>query len=157
MLSLRRAPDPRTTDAIVVLTGGAGRIPHGLALLRKGAAKRMLISGADPSVRPNELAAEYKVPRRLFACCIDLGTEAVDTRSNADETTRWIRERGYRSVRLVTAEWHMPRARMELARVLGDDVEVIGDPVQSNAPFGMMVREYNKYLVRRVALWIGYA
>jgi uncharacterized SAM-binding protein YcdF (DUF218 family) len=116
----------------------------------------MLISGADSRVKPGELAAEYKVPRRLFACCIDLGYEAVDTRSNADETARWLATHRYRSVRLVTAEWHMHRARMELASALTQDIDVIGDAVPSNPPFGMLVREYNKYLVRRVALWIGY-
>lgn len=157
MLSLRGEPDPRRTDAIVVLTGGAGRIPRGLTLLQEGAARRMLISGADPSVRPGELAAEYRVPRRLFACCIDLGNEAVDTRSNADETAAWVRQRGYRSVRLVTAEWHMPRARLELTHALGDGVEVVGDPVPSDPPFAMLVREYNKYLVRYAALLAGYA
>ncbi|URW77035.1 YdcF family protein [Sphingomonas donggukensis] len=157
MLSLKGIPDARRTDAIVVLTGGAGRIPHGLALLEDKAAKRMLISGADPSVRPSELAAAYKVPRRLFTCCIDLGKEAVDTRSNGEETAAWVRSHKYTSVRLVTAEWHMPRARLELTKALGDGVEVIGDPVPSNPAFGMLVREYNKYLVRRAAFLVGYA
>lgn len=157
MLSLPKPAAPRTTDAIVVLTGGAGRIPRGLALMEDKAAKRMLVSGADPSVRPAELAAEYRAPRRLFACCIDLGHEAVDTRSNAEETAAWVRGRRYRSVRLVTDDWHMPRARLELTNALGDAVEVVSDAVATNPTFGMLVREYNKYLVRRVALLVGYA
>ncbi len=156
MLTLERTAPPSRTDAIVVLTGGAGRIPRGLALMEDGMAKRMLISGAESTVKPNELAAANNASRRLFACCIDLGYEAVDTRSNADETARWVTSRKFRSVRLVTAEWHMHRARMELASVLDGKVTVIGDAVPSNPPFAMLVREYNKYLVRRVALWIGY-
>ena len=156
MLTLERPAPPEKTDAIVVLTGGGGRIPRGLKLMEDGMAKRMLISGADTRVKPGELAAEHGVPRRLFACCIDLGYEAVDTRSNADETARWLATHRYASVRLVTAEWHMHRARMELAAALTSPVTVIGDAVPSNPPFGMLVREYNKYLVRRVALWIGY-
>jgi uncharacterized SAM-binding protein YcdF (DUF218 family) len=156
MLALPGEKDARRTDALVVLTGGPGRIDHALRLLQDGAAKRMLISGADPSVRPNELAAEYRVPRRLFACCIDLGSEAVDTRSNAEETARWVRSNGYRSVRLVTADWHMPRSELELRYALDDAVEIIGDPVPTNPPFAMLVREYNKYLVRRAALLVGY-
>jgi uncharacterized SAM-binding protein YcdF (DUF218 family) len=157
MLSLPGGDDPRRTDAVVVLTGGPGRIDHALRLLQDGAAKRLLVSGADPSVRPNELAAEYRVPRRLFACCIDLGAEAVDTRSNAEETARWVRSHAYRSVRLVTADWHMPRAQLELRYALDDAVEIIGDPVTTNPTVTMLVREYNKYLVRRAALLIGYA
>lgn len=156
MFTLERPARPARTDAIVVLTGGAGRIPRGLKLMEDGMARRMLISGADSTVKPGELAAEYGVPRRLFACCIDLGYEAVDTRSNADETARWLSTHRYASVRLVTAEWHMHRARMELAAALTDPIEVVGDAVPSDPPFGMLVREYNKYLVRRVALWIGY-
>ncbi|MFD1789656.1 YdcF family protein [Sphingomonas floccifaciens] len=156
MLSLGKPAGSERTDAIVVLTGGAGRVARGLSLMEAGAAKRMLVSGADSSVRPNELAHEYRVSRRLFACCIDLGYEAVDTRSNAEETAAWLADRNFKSVRLVTTEWHMPRARMELAHALTTDVEVLGDAIPSDPPFGMLVREYNKYLVRSVALWMGY-
>ena len=145
----------RHTDAVVVPTGGKGRIPRGLALLAAGEAKRMLITGADPSVRPGELAAEHRVRPSLFACCIDLGHEAVDTRSNAEETAAWVRAHRYRSVRLVTSEWHMPRARMELRHALDDEVELVGDGVRSNPSLAMLVAEYNKFLVRRFALWFG--
>lgn len=156
LMSLGKPLDNRKTDAIVVLTGGSGRIDRGLAVLGKGDAKRMLVSGVDPDVRPVELAVQFKIDRRLMACCIDLGWQAVDTRSNADETAQWVQRHGYKSVRLVTTDWHMPRARMELANAIGGDVEVIGDAVRSgpNSPgWGVLFREYHKYLVRRIALW----
>lgn len=155
MLTLGRPLEGRRTDAIVVPTGGLGRIPRGIMLLQAGEAKRMLITGTDPEVRPAELAAAYKAPRRLFTCCIDLGQEAVDTRTNADETAAWVRHHGFTSVRLVTSEWHLPRAKLELTNALGDGVEVVGDAVPSNPKFGMLVIEYNKYLVRRAALLFG--
>jgi hypothetical protein len=111
MLTLGKPLDPGVkTDAIVVPTGGAGRIDRGIAVLSAKSARRMLITGTDPTVRPIELAVQYKTPPRLFRCCIDLGHDAVDTRSNADETAAWVRQRGYKSVRLVTADWHMARA-----------------------------------------------
>jgi uncharacterized SAM-binding protein YcdF (DUF218 family) len=153
--SLGRPLGARKTDAIVVPTGGPGRISRGIAVLKAGEAKRMLISGTAPDVRPIELALEYGVEPRWFACCIDLGQEAVDTRSNGDETAEWVRTHGFRSVRLVTAEWHMPRARLELTHALGPDVEVVGDAVVTHPRFGMLVREYNKYLVRRAAILFG--
>src|SRR3546814_10350716 len=56
------------------------------------------------SVRPIELAVEYKTRPAVFECCIDLGHEAVDTRSNAEETAAWVRDHRYRSVRLVTSD-----------------------------------------------------
>jgi uncharacterized SAM-binding protein YcdF (DUF218 family) len=155
MLSLGKPLDGRKTDAIVVLTGASGRIDRGLAVLRAGDARRMLVSGVDPDVKPGEFAAEYRIDRRLFASSVDLGWQAVDTRSNADETAKWVRRHGYRSVRLVTSDWHMPRARLELSNALGGHVEVIGDAVRSHPPFAMLFREYHKYLVRRVALLFG--
>lgn len=155
MLALPRPLGDVRTDAIVVPTGGSGRIDRGLALLRVGAARRMLVTGVAPEVRAGELAAEYHVPARLFACCVDLGQDAVDTRSNAQETARWVKLRGYRSVRLVTSDWHVPRARLELVSALGGDVTVIGDGVPSSPRFGLLLTEYNKLLLRRVAIWLG--
>ncbi len=157
MLALPQPLDPAVrTDAIVVPTGGPGRITRGLEILTAKSARRMLITGTAPDVRPHELAIANNAPPWLFACCVDLGHEAVDTRSNAEETAEWVRRHKYRSVRLVTADWHVPRARLELTHVLGNDVEVIGDAVRTNPPFGMLVREYNKYLVRRAAILVGY-
>lgn len=157
MLSLGKPLDPAVrSDAIVVPTGGAGRIDRGIALIRARSARRMLITGTDPTVRPIELAVQYKVPPRLFRCCIDLGHEAVDTRSNADETATWVRQRGYRSVRLVTADWHMARAKLELSNALDGDVDVIGDGVPTQPRFAMLLREYHKYLVRRIVLLTGF-
>lgn len=155
MLSLGRPLDDRKTDAIVVVTGGPGRIDRGLKVLRNGDAERMLVSGVDVDVRPVEFAVEYKIDRKLFACCIDLGWQAVDTRSNAEETAAWAKRHDFKSVRLVTTDWHMPRARMELAHALGNGVEIVGDGVRSVTGWRVLIREYNKYLVRRIALWLG--
>ncbi|WP_324748945.1 YdcF family protein [Sphingomonas sp. LY54] len=155
VVALPRPADDRQTDAIVVLTGAGGRVQRGLDLIQRGRAKRMLISGTARTVRPIELAERYDVDPALFKCCIDLGREAVDTRSNADETARWLEKRKLRTVRLVTTDWHMPRARFELSRQLGDGYELIGDAVQSNPSFRQLFTEYNKYLLRRAAVVVG--
>jgi len=147
--------DDERTDAIVVLTGGAKRIERGISLLRAGRADQMLISGVDRTVRPVELALRYDVPMALFECCIDLGNEAIDTRSNGAETARWVERHGHKSVRLVTTDWHMPRARFELRRALGPDVELRGDAVKSDPGLMALVTEYNKYLLRRGAVLVG--
>jgi uncharacterized SAM-binding protein YcdF (DUF218 family) len=142
------------TDGLVVLTGGAGRIDRGLALLEKGRAKRMLISGVDRTVRPVELAVQTGRDPHLFECCIDLGRESVDTRSNAEETARWLEKNKFRSVRLVTTDWHMPRAGFELSRRT-EDVEIIPDAIDSDPSFRQLFAEYNKYLLRRLAQPLG--
>lgn len=147
--------DKRRTDAIVVPTGGPGRIDRGIALMRAGAARRMLVTGVASGVRPVDLATEYRTSPALFACCIDLGREAVDTRSNAEETRDWVRRHGYTSVRLVTADWHLRRARLELTHALGPAIRVEGDGVPGAPRFLLLLAEYNKYLVRRAALWLG--
>ena len=155
-VTLADAADDRKTDAIVVLTGGAGRMARGLELLERGRATRMLVSGVASVVKPDELAAENDASRRLFAERVDLGKEAVDTRSNALETARWMQARGYKSMRLVTTDWHMTRARYELSRQLPPGIEIVADGVEGDASFRTLFAEYNKYLLRRIAVLLGY-
>jgi len=152
---LPKPADERVTDGIVVLTGGPNRIERGLDLVQRGKARRMLISGVDRTVRPGELVAQYHADERLFDCCIDLGRESVDTRSNGAETARWVQRKKFKSVRLVTTDWHMPRARFELSQQLGGDVSVLSDAVESNPSFRALFTEYNKYLLRRAAVIVG--
>ena len=116
----------------------------------------MLISGVDRRVRPHELAHAYHVPDALFAR-IDLGHESVDTHSNADETAQWVAAHHYRSIRLVTTDWHMRRARLELSRALGRGIAILPDAVPSEPGLEPLVREYNKYLLRRIASLTGYS
>lgn len=155
MLLLGEPAGAARTDAIVVPTGGAGRIDRGLALLRAKAARRMLVTGVGPGVRRVDLARTNRASPAIFACCVDLGSDAVDTRSNAAETSRWVRDHRYRSIRLVTSDWHMARARMELGEALDDGVTIVSDGVPTEPRLSLLVNEYNKLLLRRVALWLG--
>ena len=151
---LPRPAGEQRTDGIVVLTGGPGRLMRGVDLLRQGRAERLLISGVDRRVRPEEIAHAYGIPAAVMAR-IDLGSAAVDTRSNAGETARWIARHRYRSIRLVTTDWHMARARFELRRVLRG-VTLIPDAVPGEPGLLMLVTEYNKYLLRRGAALAGH-
>jgi len=150
----RPAGDERT-DAVVVLTGGSGRLERGFDMVERGLARRMLISGVERTVRPIELAAAYEVDPRLFECCILLGRESFDTRSNADEVARWVERRRIRSIRLVTNDLHMPRARYELRKRVGDELAILADAVPTNPDFGAIFIEYNKYLLGFAADLIG--
>jgi uncharacterized SAM-binding protein YcdF (DUF218 family) len=115
----------------------------------------MLISGVDRSVRPSELAAQYDAPERLFSCCITLGREAIDTRSNAIETSRWLERRHFKTVRLITTDWHMRRAALELRQAVPGSLTIVYDAVPSRPSLTMLMREYNKYLLRRAAALVG--
>ena len=151
----RPAPgDTPNVDAIVAITGGKGRIEHASVLLATGKAKRLLIAGADPSVRKIDLVRRLGAPKKLFDCCIDLGSESVDTRSNAEEAKRWVERHRYKSIRLVTSDWHMRRARYEFNRQLDRSVKLIPDAVRTEPNFGTLFAEYNKYLLRRLSVWL---
>lgn len=150
-------PAPSTaapTDAAVVLTGGSGRIEHGIEALKEGKAKRLLVAGADPSVTKGDIARRLgKGSDRLIDCCIDLGSESVDTRSNAEEAHRWLDQHRFLSFRLITSDWHMRRARFEFEKELGSKYVLITDGVPTEPSFLTLFGEYNKYLLRRIAVW----
>lgn len=146
--------DAPSTDAVVVLTGGKGRLEHGVQILRQRKAQRLLVAGADPSVTKADIARRLGGNRRTVSCCIDLGSESVDTRSNAEEAGRWLTKNRYESLRLITSDWHMRRARYEFSRELGDTYQVIPDAVRTEPGFTTLFGEYNKYLLRRVAAWL---
>jgi uncharacterized SAM-binding protein YcdF (DUF218 family) len=155
VVSLPQPAGDGRTDAVVVLTGGAGRIERGLDILRRRQAGRMLISGVQRTVRPQELAATHNVGTGIFDCCIDLGREAVDTRSNADEVAHWLRQRGFKSMRLITTDWHMPRARFEIEKRLEGEIAIVPDAVLSNPSLRQLFTEYNKYVLNRIADVVG--
>jgi uncharacterized SAM-binding protein YcdF (DUF218 family) len=141
------------TDAVVVLTGGSGRLEHAVEVLREGKARRLLIAGADPSVTKADVARRLGGSQKLVKCCIDLGSESVDTRSNAEEAGRWVARQHFQSVRIITSDWHMRRARYEFHRVLGDKYRLVTDAVRSEPRFLTLFGEYNKYVLRRLAVW----
>ena len=145
------APLREATDVIVVPTGGVGRIDRGVELLRRGAADKLLVTGVDAEVRPVEFAAEYDLSPQEMDCCVVLGFSALDTRGNARETAEWIREGKYRSLRLVTSDWHMRRAASELGPVLPAGVTVVQDAVSTEPSLKMLFLEYHKLL----ASWLG--
>lgn len=103
-------------DAIIVLTGGYQRLAAGLDLLKKDRGKRLLISGVHPSINRAELRRATQADPALFKCCVDLDYAARNTISNATESAKWIRQNGFRSVILVTNNYHIPRSLLEMRR-----------------------------------------
>jgi uncharacterized SAM-binding protein YcdF (DUF218 family) len=138
-------------DGIVALTGDEDRISEAVRLLAEGKAGRLLISGVNKSTsspqiinlaRANrnksarspqviDLAAPSHAAAILFRCCVDLDKRALNTEDNAAETTIWARQRGFRSLILVTSTYHMPRALIELRQSM-PDAEIIPYPVKSS-------------------------
>jgi uncharacterized SAM-binding protein YcdF (DUF218 family) len=150
--------DPTSpTDAIVVLTGGSQRIDVGFRLLVEGKAKKLFVSGVHQGVdMPDVLKTSPQTPQWV-ECCVVLGHSADNTAGNALETAAWLRSEHYRSIRLVTAGYHMRRSLLEFRRLLPPDITIIAHPVFpeavrpgtlwfSRAGAGIIVIEYVKYL-----------
>jgi uncharacterized SAM-binding protein YcdF (DUF218 family) len=152
-LFLPRPADKAQTDGIIALTGGTGRIQRGLAVLRGGQAHRLLVSGVDAQVSHADFVHDYAVPATLFACCVTLGYDAFDTRSNAREAVAWIAHYDLHSVRLVTTDWHMRRAAFDLKVAAPRDLVIIEDAVPSHPSVKVLFIEYNKFLAR-IAAWL---
>ena len=147
-VSLPRPAGRERTDAVIVLTGGPGRIPRALGVLKAGLAPRLLVSGVDREVLSREFESEYKVPSRLMRCCVTLGYRAFDTRSNAVEAANWLRSNRARTVRLVTVDWHMRRAAYELGRELPQGTTMLQDAVRSHPSLQILFLEYHKLIAR---------
>ena len=108
-------------EGVVALTGGSDRVREASELLARGQAKRMLITGVNRATRSSVLAKLLPLPRDLFNCCVDLGYQARDTIGNARETREWAQVHNItRSLIVVTSNYHMPRALVELSAELPD-------------------------------------
>lgn len=108
-----RVASVRQADGIVVLTGGKSRINEAVKLLAAGKAKRLLISGVHAQTSVRQLTKLVPGAKPLFDCCIDLGRAAQDTLGNAIEARSWARQKGFRSLIVVTSVYHMPRSIAE--------------------------------------------
>jgi uncharacterized SAM-binding protein YcdF (DUF218 family) len=143
-------------DGIVVLTGGAGRIPDAIELLAAERGKRLLITGVHRDTRAKEIARLTPLYSKYFSCCIDLDRSALNTFGNALETKHWAIEHNFNSLIVVTSNWHMPRAMAEIRHQL-PMATLISYPVISerakNEPWWsnpesvrLLIGEYFKYL-----------
>ena len=98
------------TDAIVVLTGGSERVAAGVKLLRAGKAQKLFISGVYPSAKDVEVLKGLDIPADIRNCCVVLGRVADNTFGNAYETRDFMVGQNFKTLRLVTAHYHMPRS-----------------------------------------------
>lgn len=152
------------TDAIVVLTGGQGRFDAGLKLLVEGKAKELLVSGVDKNVKPHELAEMYDIKieqagmRHPAQIALDHGPH--NTVGNSQSTAVWMQQKGFKSLRLVTSSYHMPRSLMEFRRAM-PDMTILPEPVfpawgtldkvllVSRGSLRLILLEFHKYMIKR--------
>ena len=152
----------RDADGIVVLTGAASRIPDGIQLLAAGRGKRLLITGVHRATRAREIARLTPLYSNYFNCCIDLDRSALNTFGNAIEARRWAHEHNFKSLIVVTSNWHIQRAMVELGYQLPDvtliPYPVVSDRTKSDSWWAsgdnarLIIAEYLKYLLALLRL-----
>jgi len=144
-------------EGVVALTGGSDRVVEAASLLARGQARRLLITGVNRATHGSDIARRVPMSKDLFECCVDLGYEAQDTQGNARETRDWAKRRGIKGpLIVVTSNYHMPRALVEIAAampgvtlypfaVVSDHADV-GDWARDRRVTRLLGREYLKYL-----------
>ena len=149
---------PPHTDGIVAFTGGPDRVETALRLLAEGRADRLLLSGIGGGAELAELAHRAGVDPRPLATRVTIDRSATTTRGNAAETAAWARDNGIRSLLVVTASYHMPRAMTELARALPEatlyalPVVPTERPDHPAVPLRLVAEEYLKFLATTAGL-----
>ena len=161
-----RAPatDSTKADAIVVLTGGSARVERGFDLLKQGMAPVLFVTGVGKGVSLSELMAANQVPPEL-APHIILDYAADTTKDNAAQTAQWVRSHAVKTIRLVTANYHLPRSLAEFSFVM-PELEVIPDGVfprdfqreqwwSDSRSRTIMLYEYHKWLATYLHHWMS--
>src|SRR5271168_2497907 len=159
------AKPSRSADGIVVLTGGSSRVSDAMELLADGYGQQLLISGVHPASGHSDISRSLSDNQSLLNCCVDLDRSAVNTRSNAAETRRWAHERGFKSLIVVTSNYHMPRAIVELSHAMPDialvPYPVVGDKWReepwwsSGTTLRLVMSEYVKYLAAELRVHLA--
>ena len=156
--ALQPGEAPPEADGIVALTGGAERIELALRLLAEGRARLLLVSGVSPSAELGELARRAGVDAGPLAARVTLGRQARSTLGNAAETAAWARANGVRSLIVVTAGYHMPRALAEIGWALPEvtlyPAAVLPPALRARGPatLRLLASEYTKWLLVRSGL-----
>jgi uncharacterized SAM-binding protein YcdF (DUF218 family) len=150
-------PSMEITDAVVVLTGGSLRLEEGVNIFHSFPSKKLLISGIGEGVTIKDLPTTSHHLDENMRNKIVLGEIANSTITNAYETKIFMELNNFRSMRLVTSSYHIPRTKLIFEHVL-PNITIIYHPVYpanfrkngyyiSPKSFLMVSNEYNKYLL----------
>lgn len=127
-----RVEDTTTiTDGIVALTGGSNRLATAVTLLKEKKAKKLLITGVGPGITLPTLGTLDDIRQDDISADegnIVLGYIAKDTRQNAQEAAIWASLEDFKSIRIVTSNYHIPRSILEFSHAM-PNVTLVPHPV----------------------------
>lgn len=141
-------------DGIVVLTGGTGRLTAGLDLLAARKGQRLLVSGVHPTVTKADLASLTGTDIATFLCCVDFDHASVNTRDNARESAAWAEAKGYRTLYLVTSDYHIDRSLLLFEAAMPERT-IVPFPVPTEISAGGLTKEYSKTVVAFLRQMVG--
>ena len=105
-------------SAIIVLTGGKGRIEKGVELFEKELGKYLFISGV---FEESEFEIKSTLNSKLLdqSCCLILDKNARNTFENAGEVKEWIlRNSNINKLILVSSYYHLPRSYLIFTNII---------------------------------------
>jgi uncharacterized SAM-binding protein YcdF (DUF218 family) len=109
---------PRSAQAVTALTGASdARIVAGVRLAKQLHVP-LLISGVHIDTRDADIARIAGVTEEEIACCVTLGRAAASTEGNGAEVADWARRNNVTRIVVVTSEYHMDRAMLELRHAM---------------------------------------
>jgi len=165
-IPMQPAPADLHTDAIVVLTGGSGRVEYGLQLLAEGTSDKLFISGVHDNTSTETLIhrAPDAIQPILATKSITIGHQAENTIGNAEETKNWLAKENLHSIRLITTNYHMPRSLGEFQQIAGN-ITIVPTPVFTEEFFLSHIltdretrirlfSEYHKFLASKLRHWL---
>jgi uncharacterized SAM-binding protein YcdF (DUF218 family) len=145
-------------DAIVVLTGGKGRVEEGIRLFRESRAEFLFLVGVDPAVRKSDLYRPK--PGDPSADNVILEKSSRNTLENSIFGRDVIVHSGVHSVLLITSRYHLKRASILFRNSLPKDITIIPYPVDTvnlkeswwshGGSFHLLFREFYKYCMLRM-------
>ena len=151
-------------EAVVVLTGGKGRVEAGLDLLEKGRGNSLIITGVHEDSSLDAIFTN-KIAKHLRGRII-LEKKAKSTYENAIEVRRILDSTNRRSMILITSGYHMVRARYIFSRVMPKGIKVSTYAVATSnfdeerwwdgKGLGLVVLEFVKYRWYRFWFAVGY-
>jgi uncharacterized SAM-binding protein YcdF (DUF218 family) len=131
-------------EAIVVFTGGTGRIYTAKKLMTNGFDGPVLISGVNERVHPKKVLGDLFT---TYSGDVTYDYESSSTRGNVSMTTDWVHDKGIKSITLVTSYYHMPRSLL-LLKQAGFSAKIQPFPVFPRTIGAIfLLREYTKYLI----------
>ena len=124
-------------DAIAVFSGDSGaRTERAVELLKEGYADYLILSGGKvyDDVTMSELMKNHAIKLGVDESKILIDDEASTTNENAEFTTNIIEENNFKSVIVVTSDYHTRRSKLAMEKALentlidGEEVEVTVTP-----------------------------